>query len=413
MKQRRSSPGTRSSARRGLALLTSFVLLFPGMGAIPVCAYTLNRVVADARDPRNLPPLNPNPYSSCPLLTRFDLNAGGNLVDRRWNTTLGANILTVTAGTARTSEVEQSILASFNAWASVTGSALRPATLGSLTPTTSPGACNSADGQNTICFAQTATFAPGVLAFTSTITSDIRGEVYAGQTAAFVGEHLDADIYFNPGIGFATPGALPASPTSVFDLESVLIHELGHFFGFGHSGVWRAIMYPFAPQQGTFTGERPSGAVPDGPLAEDDRAGLRVLYPDPLDAVNVGVISGRVLPANPFSLAGQSGVTGIFGAHVVAVDGATGAVMASTIGGWSCSGTGPVQFDGSYVLERLPVNRTYQVYAEPLDGPVTQGNLAFSLDAVCRPYPGETNYPPPFACTRPAANTNFTTRVKP
>jgi hypothetical protein len=377
-----------------------------------VSAYTLNRVVADARDPRNLPPLNPNPYSSCPLLTRFDLNPGGNIIDRRWHTTLGANIFTVAAGAARTAEVEQSILASFNAWTSVAGSALRPAALTSLAQTTASGACNSADGQNTICFAQSAAFAVGVLAFTSTVTSDIRGEVYAGQTAAFVGEQLDADVYFNPAVSFATPGALPAPPTSVFDLESVLIHELGHFFGFGHSGVWRAIMYPFAPPQGTFTGDRPTVALPDAPLAEDDRTGLRVLYPDPLDTVYVGSISGRVLPANPFSLAGQTGVTGIFGAHVVALDEATGAVIGSTIGGWSCGGTGPVQFDGSYIIERLPVNRSYRIYAEPLDGPVTQSNVAFSLDAICRPYAGEV-YPPQFACTRPAANINFTTRVKP
>lgn len=31
--------------------------------------------------------------------------------------------------------------------------------------------------------------------------------------------------------------------------------------------------------------------------------GFRVLYPDPVDEVNVGAIRGRVLPANPFALA--------------------------------------------------------------------------------------------------------------
>jgi hypothetical protein len=40
------------------------------------------------------------------------------------------------------------------------------------------------------------------------------------------------------------------------------------------------------------------------------------LYPDPADALNVGSLSGRILPANPLSLpASPPGVTGIFGAQ--------------------------------------------------------------------------------------------------
>jgi hypothetical protein len=111
-------------------------------------------------------------------------------------------------------------------------------------------------------------------------------------------------VYFAPGnpqINFATPAALPTSPQA-YDLESVLTHELGHFLGFSHSAVWSAMMYPYAPAPGSFTAPRPTAQQPDAPLADDDRTGLRILYPDPADAANIGAISGRILPANPLSL---------------------------------------------------------------------------------------------------------------
>lgn len=44
---------------------------------------------------------------------------------------------------------------------------------------------------------------------------------------------------------------------------------------------------------------RPTQQQPDAPLGDDDRTGLRILYPNPADAVNVGIISGRIVPANP------------------------------------------------------------------------------------------------------------------
>ena len=68
----------------------------------------------------------------------------------------------------------------------------------------------------------------------------------------------------------------------------------------------------------------------------------------------IGIIRGRILPANPLSLpASPLGVSGIFGAHVVAIDQSSGAVIAATIGGWSCAAPGPVQFDGSYEIAHL------------------------------------------------------------
>jgi len=49
-------------------------------------------------------------------------------------------------------------------------------------------------------------------------------------------------------------------------------------------------------------------------LGDDDRTGLRVLYPDRADALHQGSISGRISPANPLALpASPPGVTGVFG----------------------------------------------------------------------------------------------------
>jgi hypothetical protein len=129
-------------------------------------------------------------------------------------------------------------------------------------------------------------------------------QVGSSPVSTELGQILDADIYFNPSnssVTFATPSALGANPTS-YDLQSILTHEFGHLLGFSHSAVWSAMMYPFAPAPGTYANERPTAQTPDASLADDDRTGLRTLYPDPTDTQYIGSIQGLVLPANPLSL---------------------------------------------------------------------------------------------------------------
>jgi Matrixin len=210
---------------------------------------------------------------------------------------------------------------------------------------------------------------------------------------------------------FATPAALAANPTA-YDLESLLTHEMGHTFGVGHSDVWRAIMFPFVPPAGTFLGSRPTSGSPNAPLADDDRGAVRALYPDPSDTVYVGSIAGRILPANALDLSG-TGATGIFAAHVVAINAATGTVAAAAISGWSCSDPGPPVFDGSYRIAHLPVGAglTYQVYAEPLDGPVAPSDV-FESSTLCRNALTDPGWPAQFACITPAPVTNFSTKIR-
>ncbi len=377
--------------------------------------YAINQVVPDLRQPASLAG-----NSACPIPAHRATAAGSLAV--RWSTILGTNpttILTQDQSTSgRLNEIEQVIQESLAAWMNVPGTKLTPVVLAPLTRAANASAC-AADGLTSICFDQPdGAFTPGVLAFTRVITADRLGEAIGnGAPSTELGQILDADVYFNPGDSrttFASTAALPSTPSS-YDLESVLTHELGHFLGFSHSTVWSAMMFPFGPAPGTFTGVRPTPQQADAPLSDDDRTGLRVVYPDTADSVHIGSIRGRILPANPLSLpAAPAGVSGIFGAHVVAMDATIGNVVAGVIGGWSCSGAGPVQFDGSYVFERLAAGagHSYKIYAEPLNGAADPSTISNAIHTLCRNVLTDPGWPAGASCIVPLVNTNFTTRVR-
>ncbi len=402
--------------KRAAAFLTIWAFLLQACFAPAAHGYTSDYTVPKS--------------GGCPQPNHWDV--ASSPLNRRWSISLPLNpstILTVApnGSSAQLDEIEQAIQDSFRVWTGITGTTLNagtnPNALGPLARTADQNACENdqgtnPDGLNTICFNQASSaFATGVLAFTRTLVADAPGESLGSSgTSAFAGQILDADIAFRPDgqATFATPAAL-ASPQApgAYDLESLLAHELGHFFGMDHSGVRRAVMFPFAPAPGTFLGDRPTPQAPDGPLADDDRTGLRALYPDPNDTVDVGVISGRILPANPFAVAAALPsspgrfLTGIFGTEVVALDAETGAVVAATLGGWACDPANPpAVFDGSFLLERLPAPRNYKIYVEPFDGLVQEGDISEATSSLCR---ADVSTP----CTVPRVNTNFTVRVRP
>lgn len=398
--------------RRTLAVVLAS--LYAILGVPSAQGYAFNMIVPDVRQPASV-----SGGSACPVRSRQPTAAAA--ITLRWTTALNPAPVTILTADQTAAgglnEVEQVIQQSLAVWTHVSGTALTPASVGTLARTASAAACG-ADGINSICFDQPdMAFTPGILAFTRVVTADAVGQqVGSGTVSSFPGQILDADIYFNPldpQTAFATPAALPANPAA-YDLESILTHELGHFLGFSHSAVWSAMMYPYAPAPGTFAGSRPTTQQPDAPLGDDDRTGLRVLYPDATDSLHVGVIRGRVLPANALSLpSSPPGMTGIFGAHIVAVDSSTGAVVAGTVGGWSCTDPGPAQFDGAYVFERLPVARAYTVYAEPLDGVVAPSQLGNAIGSLCRSAATDAGWPSLQSCVVPAVNAGFTTRALP
>jgi len=396
-------------------ICSSILAMFYAIWFAPLAqAYSFDMIVPDVRQPASIAG-----GSACPVRTHQLTTAGSIAI--RWSTALNTSPITIVTqnqtASGRLTEIEQAITQSLAVWTGVSGTTLLPATLTPLTRTATQNACGS-DGVNSICFDQVdMAFTPGVLAFTRVITTDRLGvQVGRGAVSTQVGQILDADIYFNPSdsrTAFATPQALAAAPTA-YDFESVLTHELGHFLGFSHSAVWSAIMFPFAPTPGTFSGMRATTQQPDAPLGDDDRTGLRVLYPDPADTVHVGSIVGRIVPANPLALpASPPGVTGVFGAQVVAVDATSGAVAGATIGGWSCTAPGPAQFDGTYEIDGLAVGQSYTVYSEALIGAVDPSQFDNAIVSLCRNVVSDPGWPPLQGCVVPAVDSSFTARTRP
>ena len=395
-------------------LLAVAVSAIYGFWAITAQGYSFNQIVPDVRLPASA-----SGGSSCPVASHQLTTAQS--ISVRWSTALNSTPQTIITQdqtpAGRLNEIEQVIQQSLAVWSNVAGTSLSANSFAPVTRVSSANACGS-DGINSICFDQPdMAFTPGVLAFTRVITADQIGiQVGNGVVSTQVGQILDADIYFSPSdylVSFATPLALGSNPKS-YDLESLLTHELGHFLGFSHSAVWNAMMFPYAPAPGTFSGLRPTPQQPDAPLADDDRTGLRVLYHILSDANFIGSLQGRIVPANPLSLpASPPGVTGIFGSHVVAVDSDSGAVVAAALGGWSCSGAGPAQFDGTYRIEGLPVGRNYKIYAESLNGAAPPSSVSNALATLCRNVTTDPGWPPLQGCVVPLVNMEFTTRTRP
>jgi len=391
---------------------TALALMLMFANSRQVAAYAFNETVPDVRLPASL-----SGGSACPVPSRQLTGVGS--IALRWSTSLSTNPVTILTQNqtlaGRLTEIEQLIQQSLAIWTGVAGTTLKPGSLAPLARVSATASCG-ADGINSICFDQPdMAFTPGVLAFTRIVTADHAGEQLAnGTAAAGPGQILDADIFFNPGdsrVIFSTPAVLSANLKS-YDLQSILTHELGHLFGFSHSAIWSAMMYPYAPAPGTISGTRPTIQSPDAPLADDDRTGLRVLYPDSTDTTHIGSIQGRILPANSLSLpASPPGVTGLFGTHVVAVDALNGSVVAGVLGGWSCTTPGPAQFDGGYVIQALTIGRNYQVYAEALNGAVDSTQVSNALTTLCRNPTTDAGWPPLSSCVVPGANTSFTLRA--
>ena len=92
---------------------------------------------------------------------------------------------------------------------------------------------------------------------------------------------------------------------------------------------------------------------------------------------------------------------------MVAVDTGNGAVVAGTLGGWSCDPANPVlQFDGAFNNERLLVGHSYMIYAEPLVRLAAPGDFSDALNDLC----ASGSAP---ARTTPAVGTNFSPRIRP
>lgn len=178
------------------------------------------------------------------------------------------------------------------------------------------------DCQNVVGFSDTnsSDFSTGTIAFTqlSTVTrpSGSTGTFQytcqgsgATKTCNLDDCIADADIEFNPSIQFTTSLSPPAN---TFSVQSVATHEEGHLLGLDHSGIGHTIMFPFGDS---------SQAGQQIALATDDAIGISDLYPSSNFSTSTGTISGTV------NLSGS----GVFGAHIIAVNANSGNVVTDGI----------------------------------------------------------------------------------
>ena len=234
-----------------------------------------------------------------------------------------------------------------------------------LGPPTTDTFTSPQNGVNLICFcASGGNFdgADGILAVTVTTTSGT--------------QIIGANIFFNPqptGVCFVTDSSVTTCPNPgdvVQDLQTVATHEIGHFIGMDHSAVVRAMMFPFAPDKQT-------------ELGWDDVAAASALFPKSSADVATGAIAGKVTL--------NSGA--VFGAHVFA-NSTTGNNPFSAFPNIRKTPIGMfTDTAGNYTIQGVPPD-SYQVFAEPLDGPADNSNVDWASDF------GQTS-----------VQTNFTTRA--
>lgn len=175
------------------------------------------------------------------------------------------------------------------------------------------------------------------LAATTFTTDDLTGEV------------LESDVFVNSAFAWSVA---PAGQSGRFDLEAILVHEVGHLLGLGHSALGEtalldtgrrrviakaAVMFPIA---------FPAGNIEDRRLQADDRAGIADTYSVGRARRELGSISGRV----------TRGGAGVYGAHVTAFNTRT----------QELTGTFTLSDDGSFVIASL-LSGIYIIRVEPLD----------------------------------------------
>jgi hypothetical protein len=169
------------------------------------------------------------------------------------------------------------------------------------------------------------------------------------EVDTMTGELLASDIFLNSVFDWSVA---PGGAAARYDVESIVVHEIGHLLGLGHSALGetelqssgrrrvlgkRAVMFPIA---------YPAGNIEDRTLEADDIAGATDSYGSGGATQATGSIAGRV------TLNGS----GLFGAHVTVLDTATGILTS----GFALSA------QGEFVIGSLAPG-LYVVRVEPLD----------------------------------------------
>ncbi len=177
---------------------------------------------------------------------------------------------------------------------------------------------------------------------------------------AGTGELLDADIRMNgQDYTWVTDGA---DRQEKMDVLSTALHEIGFLVGLDVSMIDTAPKSPNALRPAMYP-LRPSDPLRKE-LTQDDKAGVSRIYPAAGYDNMVGSISGTIYRAD--------GQTGVYGAHVIALDPVTGNPVVSALSGSgamadSNDGHSVNVNSGNYTLYGLPPG-SYFIAVQPLDG---------------------------------------------
>lgn len=235
------------------------------------------------------------------------------------------------------SDVVGAVRRAFNTWTEATG--IKFVIGGSNAQTVSP--MNQGDGVNLITIATTA---ENVAAFDEG-NNAARTRVFYEPSSGAINE---ADIVLNPFL-FSDDGGLIQFSTDgtagTYDLESTLVHEIGHLLGLGHSNVIGATMQPSQGLNGTYG----LAAITERSLSDVDRLAVRSLY-GPCE--NTGSARGRLLNNTQGSLQPAAG------AHIWIEDVASGRVIAEQT----------TTSNGRFNIGCIPTG-DYRVMTEYLDAP--------------------------------------------
>jgi hypothetical protein len=234
---------------------------------------------------------------------KFGFEVNGHQVVLRWSGTPRYFVTSLGVPGVTANDFQAAVSRAFATWQAVPTASIAY-TFGGFTSSL-PG---EDDGRSTLGFLNEPSL-DRVLAETSFVVDEVTGEL------------LESDIFFNAAFQWSVA---PHGESGRYDVESVALHEIGHFSGLGHSAIGEtelvgsirrsisigSVMFPVALG---------AGDISSRVLDPDDIAGISDLYPDAGFNVQTGSVSGYVT---------KNG-SGVYGAHVVAFDPATGEQVAN------------------------------------------------------------------------------------